>query len=338
MISNEETTRQVRRVQAGDSEAFNWIVKRFQDRAAAYAASVVGSFWLAQDVAQEAFVEAYCTLHTLREPAAFPVWFRKIIFKHCDRQTRRKQVDTVPIQDMEHIQYSAPDLVEIAERHQVEEGVHRAIQSLPEGQRAVLTLFYMGEQSHQDIAEFLGLPVTTVKSRLHQGRSRLKERLLAMLQDNLQEYRPSQDDAFVSRVNEAIIQASASIAAGGGRETFYHEHPIYSLQNSFLVWAIEAKASEICFLSESGQALVQLHGAGSPHQAISLPKSLQEPITFRIKVTAEMDVSRTDAPQEGMFPVRYNGANYDALVSSLPTEYGEDITIQIVPKPANPDE
>ncbi len=337
MMSNEETTRQVRRAHVGDAEAFNWIVQHFQDRAVAYAASVVGSFWLAQDVAQEAFVEAYCTLHTLRVPAAFPVWFRKIIFKHCDRQTRRKQVNTVPLQAAEHVFSSAPGLAEIAQRHQVEESVHRAIQSLPEGQRAVITLFYMGEQSHQDIAEFLDLPVTTVKSRLHQGRSQLKERLLAMLNDNLQEYRPSQDDAFVSRVAEAMAQASVSVAAGGGRETFYREHPVWSLQNSFLVWAIEANASEIRLLPESGQALVQLHGAGLSQQIISLPKSLQEPITFRIKVTAEMDVSRTDAPQEGMFPIRYNGANYDALVSSLPTEYGEDITIQIIPKPGDHD-
>lgn len=337
MMSNEETTRQVKRAQAGDPEAFNWLVKRFQDRAVAYAASVVGSFWLAQDVAQEAFVEAYCILPFLREPAAFPVWFRKIIFKHCDRQTRRKQVVTVPLQAAEHVLSSAPGLAEMAERHQVEESVHRAIQSLPEGQRAVITLFYMGEQSHQDIAEFLDLPVTTVKSRLHQGRSQLKERLLAMINDNLQEYRPSQNDAFVSRVNEAMTQASASIITGGGRETFYHEHPVYSLQNSFLVWAIEANASEIRFLPESGQTLVQLHGEGLSQQVISLPKSLQEPIAFRIKVSAEMDVSRTDVPQEGMFPIRYNEANYDALVSSLPTKYGEDITIQIIPKPADPD-
>ena len=331
-MSNEETTRQVRQAQAGEREAFNWLVRRFQDRAVAYAASVVGDFWLAQDVAQEAFVEAHSTLHMLRTPEAFPVWFRKIIFKHCDRQTRRKRVDTVPLQAVECFRHFSPDLADLAERHQVEQSVRQAIQSLPEGQRAVITLFYMSEQSHQDIADFLDLPVQTIKSRLHQGRSRLKERLLAMFNDSLQDYRPSQDDAFVSRVNEAITQASASIAAGGGRETFYHEHPVWSLQTSLLVWAIEAKASELRFLPESGQTLVQLHGTGLRHQAISLPKSLGEPITFRIKVTAEMDISRTDLPQEGMFPIRYKEANYDAFVSSLPAEYGESITIRIIPK------
>ena len=334
-MSNEETARQVRRAQAGDLEAFNWIVRRFQDRAVAYAATVLGSFHGGQDAAQEAFVEAYRTLHTLRSPEAFPVWFRKVVFKQCDRLTRNKQVRTIPIQAAEHWPSSAPGLEEITERHQIQEEVSRAIQSLPAGQRAVITLFYMGEQSHQDIAEFLGLPVTTVKSRLNQGRSQLKGRMLTMVNDNLSESRPSQNDAFVFRVNEDIAKALASITAdtgGAGRETFYRDHPVYTLQNSLLVWAIETKAAEIRFFPESGQVRVHLHGEGRPDQAISLPKSLQEPMTFRIKVTSEMDVSRNDVPQEGMFPIRYNGADYDALVSGRPTDQGESITIRIVPK------
>jgi RNA polymerase sigma factor (sigma-70 family) len=331
-MSNEETARQVRRAQAGDLEAFNWIVRRFQDRAVAYAATVLGSFHGGQDAAQEAFLEAYRTLHTLRAPEAFPVWFRKVVFKQCDRLIRNKQVSTVPIQTAEHLPSSAPAPEEIAERHRIQEEVSRAIQSLPEGQRAVITLFYMGEHSHQDIAEFLDLPVTTVKSRLHQGRRQLKGEMLAMVNNDLSESRPSQSDAFVSRVNESIAKALPSVTPDTGREMFYAEHPVYSLQNSFLVWAIEAKASELRFLPERGQVTVQLHGAGSPDQVISLPKPLQEPIAFRIKVSAEMDVSQTDVPQEGKIPIRYNGADYDALVSGRPTEHGERITIRIVQK------
>ena len=328
-MNNEETAR---RAQAGELEAFDWIVRRFQDRAVAYAASVLGSFHGGQDAAQEAFVEAYRTLPTLRSPEAFPVWFRKVVFKQCDRLTRNKQVDTVPLQEAEHLPSRAPGLEEIAERHQVQEEVSRAIQSLPTGQREVITLFYMGEQSHQDIAEFLGLPVTTVKSRLNQGRRQLKGRMLAMVNDTLSEARPSQNDAFVSRVNADIPNALASITPDNGRETLYRDHPVQALQFSVLVWAIEAKATEIRFLPESGQMCVQLRGEGLPDQVISLPKSLQEPMTFKIKVMAEMDVSRSDVPQEGMFPIRYNGAEYDALVSGRPMEQGESITIRLIPK------
>lgn len=331
-MNTEETTRQVRRAQAGDLEAFDWLVRRFQDRAVAYAASVLGSFHGGQDAAQEAFVEAYRILPTLRAPEAFPAWFRKVVFKQCDRLTRNKRLDTVPLQAAEHLPSHAPGLEEIAERHQIQAEVSRAIQSLPAGQREVITLFYMGEQSHQDIAEFLGLPVTTVKSRLNQGRRQLKGRMLTMVNDSLSESRPSQNGAFASRVNADIPAALASITPDTGRETFYHDHPVQALQHSLLVWAIEAKATEIQFLPESERILVHLHGADLLNQVITLPRSLQEPMTFKIKVMAEMDVSQDDVPQEGMFPIRYNGAEYDALVSGRPSEHGESITVRLIPK------
>ena len=329
-MSDEETARQVRRAQAGNLEAFNWLVRRFQDRAAAYAATVLGSFHEGQDAAQEAFVEAHRLLPGLRAPEAFPVWFRKIVFKQCDRLTRNKRVDTVPLQHAEHLPASTPGLEEIAQRHQVEEEVGRAIQSLPSGQREVITLFYFGERSHQDIAEFLGLPMTTVKSRLNQGRQRLKGRMLAMVNDSLSESRPSRDDAFVSRVNGDIAGALASVATDTGRETFYRDHPVQALQHSLLVWAIEAKATEMRFLPEGGQVRVQLRGEGLSDQVLPLPKSLQEPTTFKIKVMAEMDITRSDVPQEGMFPIRYNNADYDAFVTSHPSEHGESLTIRFV--------
>ena len=331
-MNTEETTRQVRRAQAGDLEAFDWLVRRFQDRAVAYAASVLGSFHGGQDAAQEAFVEAYRILPTLRAPEAFPAWFRKMVFKQCDRLTRNKRLDTVPLQAAEHLPSHAPGLEEIAERHQIQAEVSRAIQSLPAGQREVITLFYMGEQSHQDIAEFLGLPVTTVKSRLNQGRRQLKGRMITMVNDSLSESRPSQNGAFASRVNADIPAALASITPDTGRGTFYRDHPVQALQHSLLWWAIEAKATEIRFLPESGRVLVQLRAEGLPDQVVSLPKSLQEPMTFKIKVMAEMDVSQDDVPQEGMFPIRYNGADYDAFVTGRPMEHGESITVRLVTK------
>ena len=329
-MSDEETTRQVRRAQAGDLEAFNWLVRRFRGRATAYAASILGSFHGGQDAAQEAFVEAFRLLPALRAPQAFPVWLRKIVFKQCDRLTRGKRVETVPIQDAEHLPSPALGLDEIAQRHQMEEEVRRAIQSLPAGQREVISLFYWGEQSHQDITEFLGLPISTVKSRLHQARQRMKGRMITMVNDGLLEARPSQDDAFVSRVNGDIAGALASVAAETGRESFYRDHPVEALHNSLLVWAIEAKAAEVRFLPESRCLLVELYGAGLTGQTLSLPKPLQEPLLFKLKVSSEMDVDRSDMPQEGMFPIRYREADLDAFVTARPTEHGESLTVRLV--------
>ena len=81
----------VRSAQAGDDVAFAALVRSHQDRAVAYATAILGDCHLAEDAAQEAFVEAHRQLRSLREPAAFGGWFRTIVFKHCDRLTRGKR-------------------------------------------------------------------------------------------------------------------------------------------------------------------------------------------------------------------------------------------------------
>src|ERR671922_1768892 len=81
----------------GDADDYGVLVRRFQDMAVGYGYSIMRDFHLAEDAAQEAFFEAYRCLSNLREPAAFPGWFRRIVFKHCDRLLRQKSITTVPL-------------------------------------------------------------------------------------------------------------------------------------------------------------------------------------------------------------------------------------------------
>src|SRR5712692_187738 len=98
MADSGELRTRIRQAQLGDVEAYEWIVRRFQDMAVGYAASILGDFHLAEDAAQEAFIEAWRDLPQLREPAAFAGWLRKIVFKQCDRLTRGKRAATVPME------------------------------------------------------------------------------------------------------------------------------------------------------------------------------------------------------------------------------------------------
>lgn len=86
----EELATLVVQAQAGDLTAYGVIVQRCQGMALATAHSRLRDRHLAQDVTQEAFVRAYRDLTDLREPAAFPGWFKRIVFKYCDRATREK--------------------------------------------------------------------------------------------------------------------------------------------------------------------------------------------------------------------------------------------------------
>ena len=85
------------RAKAGDIDGFAFLVERFQDMAVGYSYAVLGDFHLAEDAAQEAFMEAYPNLHKVYGPEAFPSWLRRVVFKHCDRIRRRKTLSTTQV-------------------------------------------------------------------------------------------------------------------------------------------------------------------------------------------------------------------------------------------------
>jgi len=208
----------VTQAQAGDLDAFGEIVRRFQDMAYGYAYSLLGDFHLAEDAAQEAFIEAYRCLPKLREPAAFPGWFRRIVFKRCDRLTRRKRVSTAPLGSVGSVASESPGPPEKAERREMRDKVLDAIGSLPDEERAVTTLYYIDGYSQKDVAEFLEVPVTTVNNRLHASRQRLKERMIAMVADTLRSNAPDPEEAqdkvrFLLQFGERIGRGEPILAA-----------------------------------------------------------------------------------------------------------------------------
>jgi len=194
----ENLARLVGRARCGDLDAFAQIVRRFQDMAHGYAYAMLGDFHLAEDAAQEAFINAYLKLPDLREPAAFAPWFRRIVFKHCDRITRRKEVKTVPLDE------ATPVAADATRRTEMHEEVLEAIQKLPERQREATTLFYIDGYSQNEIAEFLEVPVTTVQKRLYDSRKKLKERMLDMVKETLKNNAP--DERFSQKVIAELLE------------------------------------------------------------------------------------------------------------------------------------
>jgi len=199
----------IQKAQANDLEAFDRIVRRFQDMAVGYAYSILGDVHLAEDAAQEAFIEAYRCLSRISNPDTFPGWFRKIIFKHCDRLTRKKRVETIPLEAVVEVPSREKGPVETVLEQELKDSVLAAIQSLPENQRIVTTLFYINGYSQNEISDFLEIPVTTVKKRLQYSRKRLKERMIKMVQENLHENRPSRDEQFVDTVSWRMVGSIA---------------------------------------------------------------------------------------------------------------------------------
>jgi RNA polymerase sigma factor (sigma-70 family) len=187
------------KVKSGDKEAFEPIVRAFQDMAVAYGLAMLGDWQLAQDAAQDAFISAFCELPRLRDPQAFAGWFRRIVIKHIDR-TRRRHPHDVALDTVSEVPDDQHNPATIVEREEVRASVIDAINMLPVSSREVVTLYYMGTYSQEDIGIFLGLPVSTVKMRLFHARRQLRSELLATLKDALSNQRPSRDDRFVERI------------------------------------------------------------------------------------------------------------------------------------------
>ena len=120
----------IAQVKLGDKRAYEPIVRRFQDMAVAYGYATLGDWQLAEDAAQEAFIAAYCELPALRDPQAFPGWFRRIVIKQIDRIRRRRPRDVV-LDELSKVPADQHNPSEVAEQQELHDSIVNAIRSLP---------------------------------------------------------------------------------------------------------------------------------------------------------------------------------------------------------------
>src|SRR4030095_8357111 len=114
----------LRAAQDGDKDAFGQVVMRFQDMAYASAYATVGDACLAQDIAQEAFLDAYLNLSKLRDPAAFPGWLRRLSIGDSNRHRPSQLRPTVPLEDAGSLYTHLPDPALTLEETQLRQEVH----------------------------------------------------------------------------------------------------------------------------------------------------------------------------------------------------------------------
>jgi RNA polymerase sigma factor (sigma-70 family) len=192
----------VEKAKRGDQRAFDTLVVKFKDMAIGYAYSLLKDFHLAEDAAQEAFIRAFHDLPSLKAPLAFPSWFRRLVFKFSDRIIRRKRHSTIAIDQISEHPVASEQPAHFMEREEEREHVLACIRALPEGERTVTTLFYIDGYSMAEVGSFLGVPLTTVKSRLFSAKKRLKKRMVAMIKDLLGEH--TRDERFNARIRKVL--------------------------------------------------------------------------------------------------------------------------------------
>ena len=174
----------VERTLDGDRPAYEKLVARYAGRVRSLAMARLGSPHDADDAAQEAFVEAYEKLHTLRSRDSFGPWIIAIARTAAGRWSRRKrpreqQLDGSVPDQMSRRNAQAAD----AHHEDTTDALRTALQTLDKGRREPLMLHYFGELPLANVARLLDLPLGTVKRRLSEARSRLRKELTDMADD-----------------------------------------------------------------------------------------------------------------------------------------------------------
>ena len=179
----------VREALEGNISSFGALVLKYQGVVYGLAYHMVRNFADAEDLAQEAFLQAYLELPQLKEPSKFAGWLRRITHNICAMWIRSQCMAHVSLgstdengdAELTAVPDSSNPALEV-ERKELCEAVLNAISSLSEKNRLVVTLFYMDGLSYGEISEFLEVPVTTVESRLHKARKHLKAEVMQMVE------------------------------------------------------------------------------------------------------------------------------------------------------------
>lgn len=168
----------VERARAGDEEAFASLARAAGDRLLAIAYRILRDLGLAEDAVQQTLVLAWRELPSLRDVDRFDAWLRRLLVHACYREARRgshwaANVRILSVDAHTH----EPGFESIAQRDQLERGFRR----LPPEQRAIFVFHHYLGLTLPEVAAELGVPLGTVKSRLHYATNSLRAAIEADL-------------------------------------------------------------------------------------------------------------------------------------------------------------
>ncbi len=172
----------IQQILDGKEEAFSTLIKKYQKRVHALAWRKLGDYHLAEDITQDTFIQVYQNLSTLKNHNQFDGWLYVIVNRLCinwinKRRVTMQSIEDTPVEDLEESYYKNYEL----EQRKVETIKHYSdlvkelLEKLPESERTVMSLYYLGEMTAKEISKFLGVSVNTIKSRLRRARNRLKQ-------------------------------------------------------------------------------------------------------------------------------------------------------------------
>ena len=258
----------IQRTLEGDQRAFSALVRKYQKPLHALVWRKIGDFHIAEEITQDVFLNVYKKLQTLKNPNLFAGWLYVSATRRCHAWLKKKRMpmeslETMSPEELEELaytQYCAEQQKEIVNEQQ-REVVKRLLQKLPESERTVVTLHYLGDMTCEDISQFLGVSPNTVKSRLHRARKRLKQA------------------EHIVRETLGGVQLPETLTENILREIAQTKPTAPSSGKPWMPWAVAASTAALVIL---------LMGSGTQY----LPR-FQQPYSF--EATSQMTVELVDA-------------------------------------------
>ncbi len=209
----------IQRVLNGDDTAFSTLVKKYQKSVHALAWRKIGDFHIAEDITQETFLKAYQRLSTLKEPQSFASWLYVIATNHCNTWLSKKRLRTQSLEstssaELEKATYSNYVIAENewATAEAQREVVKKLLAKLQESDRTVITLYYLGGMTYEEISRFLGVSVSAIKNRLYRARQQLKKEE-TMIREALENYQISPN--LTNNIMQEVARLKPAAPSGG---------------------------------------------------------------------------------------------------------------------------
>ena len=201
-MEREDDVKLIHKTLSGDDAAFGILVEKYQKSVHILVWRKIGDYHYAEDIVQDAFLQAYKKLSTLKNPNQFAGWLYVIANRLCIDWTRKQKSMRKQKPAMQSLEDTRrKEIEESSYKHYISEEhvtarteychalVQKLLEKLPENERTAVTLFYLDEMSTKEIGKFLGVSTNTIVSRLHRARKRLQadqERLVQEVLDDVQ--------------------------------------------------------------------------------------------------------------------------------------------------------
>ena len=308
----------IRRILSGDDEAFSTLMRKHRDGVHALIWRKIGDFHTAEEITQDTFIQVYKKLGTLEDPNRFEGWLYVIANRRCINWIKRNKVKMNKL-NMQSLEDTPPEEVEkasyeyhISRQRETEITKQRQnlaktlLQQLPESERTIVTLHYLGKMTAKEIGKFLGVSVNTIKSRLRRARKRLQEQEEALVRETLNGVQLS--DNVIENVMRHIADLNPT--------------PVPPAKKPLLPWAAVGAAVALVILFGMGSQYLLRFQQPYSFDAQSEPtiELVDEPILIEIvaKPAVRNQIGRT------IIPGKNSGVGMQTSQTNLTTNAWDD--------------